>query len=76
MHNQKLYEAIADIAYQAGEQNFYTGDSRADVSEFIRWAEQFETENINTDWDSSDYILAIDAFATLKIREASENMVI
>lgn len=74
MNNQKLLETVADIAYQAGEQNFFTGNSRADISEFIRWAKQLESENVNTDWDLNDYILAIEAFAKARIEEAYQSM--
>ena len=39
MKNRKLYQTIADIAYLAGQKNIYSGDSRADISAFILWAE-------------------------------------
>ena len=74
MNNQKLLEAVADIAYQAGQQKFYSGDSRSDVSEFIHWACQFEKENSKTDWSNTDYILSIEDFTSKKIDEATRSL--
>lgn len=65
--NNKLLETLADIAFQAGEMHFFTGDSRADVSEFIRWAEEFERANKGMDWNSTDYIAEIEKFTSDKI---------
>ncbi len=69
--NGKLLEAIADIAYFAGAAKYTSGDSRIDVSEFIFWAKQFEDINKEVDWDQRDYILEIEDFAKVKIKEAS-----
>lgn len=49
MGHQKLLETLADIAYIAGESKYFTGDSRADVNEFILWAREFEAHHRNTD---------------------------
>lgn len=67
--NNKLLETLADIAFQAGERHFFTGDSRADVSEFIRWVEEFERVNRDTDWNFSDYIVEIEKFTSNKMRD-------
>jgi hypothetical protein len=67
MKTQKLLEAIADIAYNAGQKGFYSGDSRADISEFIRWANDFEQLHKNTDWGQLDYILEIEKHTQAKI---------
>lgn len=71
MKNQKLLEAIADIACIAGEMKFYSGDSRADISNFIYWANEFETKNLKTNWEEVNYILAIQEFAKEKIKNHS-----
>lgn len=71
MKNQKLLETVADIAYIAGEMKFYSGDSRADVSELIYWASEFEKRNSKTNWDEVNYILAIQEFAKEKIKNHS-----
>lgn len=63
MNDYKLFEAIADIAYQAGQMGFYSGDSRADMSDIIVWAREFEQFHRHTDWDQTDYMLAIETFA-------------
>jgi hypothetical protein len=68
MKNQKLFEAIADIAFIAGENGYFTGDSRADVFNFIYWANQFEQEHIKTNWDEIDYLLEIEKFTLDKIQ--------
>ena len=47
--NRKLLETVADIAYSAGEAGYFSGDSRADVNEFIHWAKIFEKEHKRTD---------------------------
>lgn len=64
-----LCEAVADIAYIAGEQRYYGGDSRADIADFISWAQEFEYTNRRVNWgDDADYISAIQAFAEKKLR--------
>lgn len=65
--SQKLLEAVADIAFYAGRKQFYSGDSRADVSEFIRWAKEFEHIHRHTDWDNTDYLLSIEEFTESRI---------
>lgn len=69
LRDNKLFEAIADIAYIAGQEKYYSGDSRADMSSFIYWAKEFERLNENTDWDKQDYILAIEEFALKKLQD-------
>ena len=65
--DQKLLETVADIAYILGRNNYFSGDSRADVGEIIFYAEDFESKN--TDWSKEDYISKIESFATNKINE-------
>jgi hypothetical protein len=72
MENQELLEIVADIAYSAGEEKFFSGNSRQDISEFIRWAGQFEQQHKETDWHREDYILAITDFAKEKISNKTE----
>lgn len=64
----KLLEAVADIAYIAGQRGFFSGDSREDIAEFIKWANEFESLNEETDWDEVDYEDAIEAFTDNKLR--------
>ena len=71
MKNNKLLETIADISYLAGECKFHSGDSRADVSEFVRWAIEFEKENTKTNWDEKDYILSVESFTLEKLGAAA-----
>jgi hypothetical protein len=66
--NRKLLEAIADIAYIAGESNYFSGNSRFDIDEFISWASEFEKIHENRDWLEEDYILAITEFASNKFK--------
>ncbi len=68
MKNQKMLETLADIAYIAGDMKYFSGDSRADINCFISWANEFEKINAKTNWDEVDYILAIEAFASAKIK--------
>lgn len=70
MMNKKLLETVADIAYSAGEVGYFSGDSRADISEFIYWAKLFEKQHKNTDWDQVDYILTMQEFVDEKLKEA------
>lgn len=72
MKNRSLLETLSDIAYIAGSRNYFSGDSRLDISEFIRWAKEFENINTHTDWDKEDYILAVTAFVESKVNEALE----
>ena len=69
MNNLKLFQAVADISYIAGYEKHYSGNSRFDISEYIHWAMEFEQIHKNTDWDNEDYMLAIEQFATEKIKQ-------
>lgn len=68
IEDNKLLEALADIAYLAGQKGFFSGDSRNDINEFILWAKEFETIHDETDWDEQDYHTAIEAFTLNKLR--------
>ena len=63
-------QAVADISYIAGYEKHYSGNSRFDISEYIWWAKEFEQIHKKTDWDNEDYMLAIEQFATEKIKQA------
>lgn len=68
---QSLCEAVADIAYLAGKEKYYTGDSRADMANFIEWAKEFEQINEGVEWGVTselDYIDAITDFAYRKMQ--------
>jgi hypothetical protein len=65
----KLLESLADIAYNAGINRFYSGDSRADMNNFIHWAKEFEAINKDTNWNEENYMLAIEDFAIVKLGE-------
>lgn len=67
--NQKLLETVADIAYHAGYDKHYSGDSRVDIMNFIWWAKEFESIHKDTDWESIDYMLTIDAYAKDKLEK-------
>lgn len=64
----KLFEAIADIAFMAGQKGFFSGDSRNDIAVFIDWAKEFENVHEDTNWDETDYQEAIEAFTGSKLR--------
>jgi hypothetical protein len=64
----KLFEAIADIAFIAGQKGFFSGDSRTDINEFITWAQEFEDMHEDTNWDDIDYQESIEAFTGNKLR--------
>ncbi len=68
VEGNKLLEALADIAYLAGQKGFFSGDSRQDIAEFISWAREFETMHDETNWDEVDYHDAIEAFTLNKLR--------
>ena len=67
MKDDKLLETVADVAYIAGKNGYFTGDSRADISEFIRWAKLFEEKHKNTNWDQKDYLILIEEFVEGRI---------
>lgn len=67
MYSQKILETIADIAYIAGENKFFSGNSRLDISEYIRWAQDFENINSSTNWNEYDYISSIAEFTMIKL---------
>jgi len=64
----KLFEAIADISFIAGQKGFFSGDSRTDIAEFITWAKEFEDMHEETNWDEIDYQEAVEAFTGHKLR--------
>lgn len=68
IEDNKLFESIADIAFIAGQKGFFSGDSRADINEFISWAKEFEAMHEETNWDDVDYKDAVEAFALTKLR--------
>jgi hypothetical protein len=68
IEDNKLLEALADIAYLAGQKGFFSGDSRNDINEFITWAKEFEAVHEDTNWDEVDYLTAIEAFTENKLR--------
>jgi hypothetical protein len=68
IEDNKLFEAIADIAFLAGQKGFFSGDSRADIAEFIRWANEFEAIHEFTNWEEMDYCRAIEDFTGSKLR--------
>lgn len=67
MKNKILLETVADIAYYAGQKQFYSGDSRLDMSEFIRWAKEFEKLNKCTNWGKLDYMIAVEEYTQKRI---------
>ena len=76
MNNLKLLQAVADISYFAGYEKHYSGNSRFDIFEYIKWAKEFEQIHKNTDWDNEDYMLTIELYANNKIEHAiNENII-
>ena len=70
----KLMQSIANIAYIAGVQNYYSDDSVQDVLDFIAWAEEFERTNQHRyEDDDFDYLIEIDKFMDDKFREKRED---
>jgi len=69
MKNQKLLETIADFAYISGRNDYFSGDSRADIQEIICWAKDFEKKNEKTNWNIADYISEIEQYTHNKINE-------
>lgn len=68
--NQRLLEAVTDIAYNAGAESLCEGcDSRMVVDKIIEWAHEFEQKNTSNDWRDDDYITAIDGFYNEKVTE-------
>lgn len=74
MSENKLLETVADVAYIAGENGYFTGDSRADVSEFIRWVKLFDKEHKNTDWKQKDYLMLIEEFVEGQLETISQEV--
>jgi hypothetical protein len=71
MKDQKLLEIIADVAYMFGENNFFTGDSRADIQTMIYLAKEFESINFKEKWINKDYIEEIQKFTLEKLETLS-----
>lgn len=45
-----LCEAVADIAFLAGDYKYYSGDSREDIASFIQWGKEFEKRWRGVEW--------------------------
>lgn len=73
MNNYRFLETLADIAYIAGEKNFFSGNSRADINTFVYWANQFESLHEMNDFVEDDYITEINKFTERMIREFKAN---
>ena len=71
-----LCEAVADIAFIAGTKEYYSGNSRQDIEDFIHWAEEFELKWKNKDWGADDtfddYMDEIIKFANKKILDSTK----
>ncbi|WP_447641952.1 MULTISPECIES: hypothetical protein [Chitinophagaceae] len=65
--DNKLLETVADISYHAGQKEYYSGNSREDIANFIWWAKEFENIHRKTDWEKTDYMLTIEAYTDDKI---------
>ena len=74
-YTDSLLETLADISYLAGNDKYYSADSRADINNFIWWAKQFEDLHKKTNWDSVDYMTTIEAFANEKFRMKLEESI-
>jgi len=73
MKNQFLLETLADISFIAGENIFFTGDSRNDVLQFILWARKFRTLHSKTNWDEVNYLLTIQDYTLKMINQTSKD---
>lgn len=78
VENQLIFETIADIAWQAGQCGYYSGDSRQDIQDFITWAHEFEAARVEGPEGASyfgdmNYIVAIEEFTYRKINEQVTN---
>jgi hypothetical protein len=71
MVNYNLLEIVSDISYMAGEQNYFSGDSRSDISEFILWAKIFHEMHEETDWTQIDYIETIQKFSIIMFNSSA-----
>ena len=60
--NRDFLEALAEIAYIAGQNDYRVEDSREVISNLIRWALEFDELHRNTDWCEVDYLEAVDDF--------------
>ena len=68
----RLLEAVTDIAFIVGWERMdeaIFGGSRAMVERIIDWAEEFERRASGIEWDTCDYIDAIDEFTNEKLEE-------
>lgn len=65
IRSSPLHETIADIAYNAGLFRHYSGNSRADIQDYISLAKQFQKVYKKVDWDTTnlDYIIEVESFA-------------
>lgn len=74
----KMYETVADIAYEAGRKYYYSGNSREDMQHFIYLATKFHekyAKHIEADWElSKDYMDEIEKFINKELKIPSKLM--
>lgn len=51
LSTERLHETIADLAYYAGQVSHFTGDSREDIQQIIKWAHEFDADQ----WQRSNF---------------------
>lgn len=62
-------DAMTDIAVHLGWQQLTFQDSRQRNALIRQWTEEFVDAHDDTDWQSTDYIMEVDAFAEKKIQQ-------
>ena len=67
-----IMEALADLAFIAGRNEYHTGDSRKDVEDLIQWAIEFENlrkDNADgsVEYEGTEYMMAVENFAERKM---------
>ena len=71
-NHQSLLETLFQISYEMGFQEFYSGNTMADMATAINLAERFEQEHKNTDWDQEDWLLAISEFTDEEVKKLNK----
>lgn len=66
---EQLQEVIAYIAFNASPMRSEDINSRHLLSCVIIWAKEFLQMHSETDWEETDYVRTIDAYAEKKLKE-------
>ena len=69
---RRMLESTFFIAYQMGEEEYYSGNQAEDMDTYIYLAEEFERINSDADWTDRDWYAEIQQYAINEIKKLKD----